>query len=168
MRRAKRPADRVIEHLQETLRYDPETGEFWRRAGSVHTLGYVCLGGHLKNGGEREAYQVKAHRVAYFLMTGEWPPDDVCIDHINGDRRDNRWVNLRPCSFKENGWNRRGCGEIKVRGVTKTRGKTPRFKAQIGTHPNVVVLGYFDTVEQASAAYQEAAKKLYGEFAPIG
>lgn len=107
--------------LRQLLRYDPETGKlFWRmRDASMfaneirarqwntrcagkealttrHAAGYKC--GPVMN----KLYL--AHRVAIALVNGEWPEGEV--DHINGDRTDNRWCNLRAVSHQENAKNR--------------------------------------------------------------
>lgn len=46
-------------------------------------------------------------RIIWYLHTGE-DPGDFCIDHINGDRNDNRFQNLRLATHQQNNWNRRG------------------------------------------------------------
>jgi len=90
--------------LREVLYYDEETGIFmWKIntgkkrlagkiAGSKMVRGYwmICV----------DYVQYAAHRVAWFYVTGRWPPHQ--IDHINGVRTDNRFVNLRLATFKQN------------------------------------------------------------------
>lgn len=92
--------------LKQTFRYDPATGELsWReracntvradrKAGSAHSSGYltVCVG--------YVSYLV--HRVIWKLVTGE---DPEFIDHIDGDKRNNRWSNLRCVSKSQNARN---------------------------------------------------------------
>lgn len=103
-------------YLKTILHYDPDTGCFtwlprpsgsfkryrqfltWnlrfsgKEAGSVDALGYVRLGIN----GRRH----KAHRLAFVYMAGAFP--DTEIDHINGDKRDNRFANLRAVSRSVN------------------------------------------------------------------
>lgn len=93
-----------IEDLEAILSYDPESGEFtWAsdrsnkvrigsRAGSINSHGYRQIRVIKKN--------YKEHRLAWAFMTGSWP--DRHIDHINGSRDDNRWVNLRLAFRYEN------------------------------------------------------------------
>jgi hypothetical protein len=76
------------------VEYDPDTGWFTRngeRAGSLYSNGYR----HIYIGGKR----YKEHRLAFLFMTGEMPEQ---VDHINRNRSDNRWHNLRPVTSRQN------------------------------------------------------------------
>jgi len=90
--------------LCEVLHYDPETGIFtWRvsrgrakagnPAGRVNqSTGYIEIG--------LDDALIGAHILAWFYMHGEWPPS--LIDHENRIRSDNRFLNLRPCTYSQN------------------------------------------------------------------
>lgn len=84
--------------------YNPITGEFCRvTAHRESDLGLVRgTGQHGYPLIRYNGKQYKAHRLAWFLMTGSWP---VAIDHINGDRADNRWDNLRIADRRVNARN---------------------------------------------------------------
>ncbi|AAP58670.1 3R [Xanthomonas phage Xp10] len=100
--------DLTFEDVDKLLAYEPETGLLrWKVAkairikvgdvaGCVNGDGYprVCLHGR----------QYQAHRLAWLLHTGSWPSKH--LDHISGQRDDNRIVNLRECSHAENHQNR--------------------------------------------------------------
>ena len=95
--------------LKELLHYDPETGLLTnvterggKKAGA--TAGALRPNGYVQVCVDYSMY--RAHRLAWLYMTGEFPPDDV--DHINGVRNDNRWVNLRAATRGENMQNQRG------------------------------------------------------------
>lgn len=85
----------IPESIREVLRYDPETGEFWRKCKQT-----PHQGGYLSIGYKRRTFF--AHRLAYFLMTGRQPN---VIDHINRCKHDNRWENLRNVTLGQNAAN---------------------------------------------------------------
>lgn len=93
--------DVLLEDVLSHISYDPDTGEFTRlkngkRADTHMTIGYKRV--RAKIGDNK--YEFYAHRLAWFMTTGTWPKDE--IDHINGKRDDNRLINLRPVTRKEN------------------------------------------------------------------
>jgi len=105
-----------------------------------------------------------AHRLIFAWMTGRWPKRH--IDHINRNRSDNRWSNLRECTPHDNQGNRavRKDSSSGLKGVKKNRnGRT--FSARIVVNYKEVYLGNFRTKEAAHAAYMEAAEYHFGEFA---
>ncbi len=162
------PSSEVLEFIRQNFRYNPDTGEVLRVCGYVNKQGYRRLELSLGSGEDRVSTSMPAHRVAWFLMTGEWPDSELQVDHINRDRADNRWDNLRLCTPSQNATNRKAWGEVKSKGVQMhRRGNYVRFKATIGTWPDVKLLGLFRTEEEAAAAYVKAALEKYGEFAPV-
>lgn len=146
----------TADQLRAQYAYDPETGVFTSRktgrtTGSVNDRGYVRI-----RIGRRLC---KAHRMAWLYMTGEWPPEQ--IDHINGDRADNRWANLRAVDGYTNMQNQRRAqrhNKVGLLGVQKTR--NGKFKARINVRWRRFELGTFETAEEAHAAYM-AAKRIY-------
>ncbi len=89
----------------------------------------------------------------------------IKIDHVNGNGLDNRKHNLRICSVQQNGANRAANrnNSLGIKGVHRT--KYGKFRAIIKVNWRQVHLGNFSTKEEAHAAYVEAAKKYFGEFA---
>lgn len=81
--------------------------------------------------------------------------DGYVVDHINGDRLDNRRKNLRHITRSLNAFNRKG-----VKGIYKI-GK--KWKAQICCNGNVIKLGYFNNKQNAIKARRHAEIKYFGE-----
>lgn len=149
--------------------YEPLTGIFRsaRDSGTKCKIGYeigsLCDGyWTLKFEGKR----YKAHRVAWALMTGQWPSEQ--IDHINGVRNDNHWSNLRLATQSQNGANSKlrkdnACG---FKGVC-FREDLGAYRAYIDMHGKRHHLGNFKTAEEASAARSAKAAEVHGEFARL-
>lgn len=162
-RRAIVTAELTHAELLARLRYCPKTGAFtWARrvanclrggeqAGCIDSYGYRLI--------SIRGVPFKAHKLAWFYMTGEWPREQ--IDHINGEKDDNRWTNLREAPGSINHENRRAAkrgSKTGYLGVTFERGK---YRAAIATNRREVKLGTFKTAEEASAAYLDAKRVMH-------
>jgi hypothetical protein len=177
-----------IEELRRLVAYNPQTGALtWLprepkhfRAGredkegrhspahrakvwNSHYAGTPALAAIERAGyghGDIFAKRYKAHRVAWALYYGEWPEGE--IDHINGIRSDNRLINLRVVSHKDNMRNQRlsKANKSGVIGVcwASHRGK---WSAQIKVNRKKLHLGLFGTIKEAAAA-RKAAERKYG------
>lgn len=158
-----------IERLKELLEYNRDTGE-WRWLKTLRPQSPAgCIAG--SKGKEytllrvdRRAYM--AHKLAWLYCYGDWPAKQ--IDHINGDRYDNRIVNLRLATPSENGRNRgpQRNNTSGVKGVT-WHARDKRWQAQIWVNGKRIQLGYFIDIKDAAAAYAKAALELHGEFARL-
>jgi hypothetical protein len=157
-----------LDVLKATFRYEPETGLFWwleagqgRRlsvpAGNLRRNGYYCLKVNY------EKYM--AHRVAWYMGTGI-DPDKRQIDHINGIRSDNRLSNLRLATPASNCWNAGPSSRSTsgVKGVSWLK-KERKWVARISCRRQRITIGYYNSIEDAHAAYTRAAQELHGEFA---
>jgi hypothetical protein len=158
------------ERLKELISYDPLTGVFlWlvdrggKRAGDVagcRKRTYIAI--------SVDDRIYRAHLLAWFYMTGEWP--DPFVDHRDLDKHNNVWTNLRLATKSQNMAN---VGLIKsnksgLKGVSRYRAGEPYGKpwqAQIQKDGRTIYLGHFATREEGHAAYVAAAEKFYGEFA---
>lgn len=105
------------------------------------------------------------HREIFRMKYGVEPK---YIDHINGDKLDNRIENLRECSCSQNVANsfKRNNNNSGYKGVYFEK-ESGKYKAQIHYHGKVINLGRFLVKEEAAMAYDEAAKIVYGEFANV-
>ena len=99
-------------------------------------------------------------------MTGQWPERE--IDHINLDRHDNRFSNLRLASRKENARNLKvfRSNTSGYKGVCFVK-YTGKWQVQIKTDEGRKYLGQFATAEQAAAVYAAAAESYHGDFARV-
>lgn len=105
--------------------------------------------------------QWKEHRLAFLYMTGTWPKGE--IDHINHDRSDNRWSNLRDVDPTTNKQNQK---QEKVKGTSSYKGVywcsyKGKWRAQIKANKKCMSLGFFDNPESARTAYLNAKRVLH-------
>lgn len=174
--------------LMECFTYSPETGElFWkhrprshfatnkgwhyfdvtfagRRAGAQHSRNGRPIEVSIQLHYSGKQVSLRAHNVIYAVM-GIHIPDDLEVDHRDGDPFNNRWSNLRLSTPAQNGANRRKNVNKKSglpKGVSKC-GK--RFRAAIRSNGKYIHIGRYTTPEAAHAAYCSKALELFGEFA---
>lgn len=165
------PVARIdIGTLRELLRFDPETGVlYWlqtrgkARKGGV--AGRADHKGYLKLQIRKGTYA--AHRIVWALHYGEWP--SRTIDHINGQRADNRISNLRLATVTENNRNtkKRADNTSGYKGVSLNR-KSGKFQAEIHVDGKTIYLGMYDTAEEAHRVYALKATEHFGEFGNVG
>jgi len=107
----------------------------------------------------------KASRLAYLMMTGDWPPAGMMMDHIDGDRANDKWSNLRLATPQQNARNRRPCKRNKSGKVGVCVGIDPdKWTAHITVNDKTTVLGSFECIDDAIAARCKAEKHLFGAF----
>lgn len=162
----------TAELLRTLIHYDQSTGEFTRiahvfsktgrRSGQSklgpmmrkpNVVGYIVFSVNRTS--------VLAHRLAWLYMTGEWPPG--VIDHINGERADNRWENLRLSDATLNQQNQRKAkvgSIVDLLGVTVDK-ESGKYIAQITHNYRHIHLGRFDTAVEAYAAYLGAKRVIH-------
>src|SRR5674476_365717 len=98
----------TYEEVASMLAYDPTTGTITRLysaggmpAGGV--CGTVAFNGYITLSIKASMYY--AHRVAWLLMTKQWPSSSAIMDHIDRDRSNNKWNNLRVVTYSQNACN---------------------------------------------------------------
>jgi hypothetical protein len=165
-----------VETLRKLLDYDPASGILTWKPRSLEMFPNIKSGKrwntkHAKKEaftgvlgtGYRSGYvfnePYKAHRIIWAIYYGEDPISQ--IDHINGDRADNRIENLRIASAAENSKNRarRNDNKSGVTGVTWDKG-TNKWRACIRVNHKTQYLGVFPDIEAAVAARKAAELKL--------
>lgn len=154
------------EFLRANLSYDPETGIFtWLSSRSNVRAG--AKAGRVNQWGHRTIRLLGkyylAHRLAWFLIYGKWPIED--IDHINMVPDDNRISNLREATKSQNHYNRkvRADSRTGVKGVCLIP-KTGRYEVRIRAEGKKIRIGNFKTLEEAQAAYAAASQRHHGEY----
>ena len=153
------------ERLRELVSYDAETGRFFRKsrrkgvtlgaeAGCIGSDGYVVF--------NVDNTRYLAHRLAWLYVTGSWPEGQ--IDHINGNRSDNRFVNLRDVPQSINMQNLRAAQRSKkscnLLGVYFNK-KDKFWYSQIKINGKNKSLGCFNDAAKAQAAYVDAKRRLH-------
>lgn len=148
----------MLDVLTMTFRCDEKTGVVFKRFKSVpdQIVGVKNAStGYLEVRHQGRKYQL--HRIIWLLTHGDWPRG--CIDHINGDRTDNRPANLRDVTRQENSMNqalnsRNTSGVVGVR----WRERYGKWEAQIKVSGRHQYLGRFASFEAAVAARKEAER----------
>jgi hypothetical protein len=156
----------TCERLKELFVYDQDAGTFRR---TVDAGGYKA--GAIAGGSTGKGYhyigidgaQWLTHQLAWLYVYGEWP--SMQIDHINGNRADNRIANLREATDSQ----QRANSATHKNNTSGSRGvsfyaKHNRYKAKIAYNGTTHYLGWFKTREEAEDAYRRAATRLFGEF----
>lgn len=94
------------------------------------------------------------------------PKGKLEVDHIDGNGLDNRRKNIRLCTHQQNEFNQQLSKRNKsgYKGVYFSKDHR-KWRAQITVNNCVKFLGFFITPEEASYAYNKAAKQQFGEFA---
>lgn len=161
--------------IMEWLHYDPITGLFtWMKepaimprdrlqiAGGIRENGYVYIG--INGYG-----QLAAHRLAWVYVHGSIP-EGMEVDHIDVDPSNNALANLRLATSSQQKMNKR----VQSNNRSGLKGayyhacrKGKKWRSQIKTDQGLKFLGYFDTAEEAHAAYSAAATIYFKEFARV-
>jgi len=157
-------SDLTQEYLKSILSYDPDTGVFTNlvnrrpKAKAGEEAGCVTSNGYriIKIAGVINC----AHRLVFLYMDGEFPPEQV--DHINGNRSDNRRLNLRKVSNRENQRNK-SAHPRNTSGFTGVflHKSASKWVAAIKVDYKTIHLGFFTEKSDAIAARQ-AANIKYG------
>lgn len=147
--------------------FNYSNGKLYWKIKSSYRLNIGDEAGYLKSSGYVAiAYAGKvyrAHRLIYLMFNGVIPKT---LDHINGNRSDNRIENLREATDSQNQHNR------KVNSKNPTKCKNVRWIARIkrywvalNVNKQCISLGYFKDLELADLVAQEARNKYHGQFA---
>lgn len=160
----KNPTNQVLDQslVKKFFNYDPVTGVLTRRLPTSSNYvgdvaGYLTGYGYLAVGFGRKTYLV--HRLIWLYMTGHLPDQ---VDHINHNRLDNRWCNLREVNNTDNQKNTSTSSNstTKVNGVSFMKTKN-KYRAYIMVNRKHIHLGLFEDINDAIKA-RKAADVQYG------
>ena len=145
------------EKLKTLFNYDPFTGWFIKNGVPI---GSITKNGYLTVRIDYKSYYL--HRLAFLWMTGKFPVNDV--DHINTNRLDNSWSNLREATRSQNLMNRSSNVE-KILPKNVYRYNTNRYRVQIKINGENKHFGYYDTIEEAVKVATEKRILYFEEYA---
>lgn len=184
---SRRPVKNLtVDDVRRFLHYDPKTGRLWwklrsydtfygdrsvqigrgkvwnqrfagKRAFTAQSLGYFV--------GSVTGCKVYAHRVAWIHYYGELPSEGLLIDHINGDKTDNRISNLRLVTRQQNIYNKPARGGASQHKGVQWLKRSGKWQAVMRFEGKTRHLGLFDSEEEAAARYIREAEVLQGVYA---
>lgn len=138
------------------LRHARNAGRFGRIkagaiAGTEHPRGYIAV--------KFDGRPVLAHRLVWLMIHGAWPIGE--IDHIDGNKRNNRPSNLRDVSHAVNQQNRRNPQKNNATGMLGVIKQGKRYWSSVRFNGKTHFVGAFDTPEEAHRAYIERKRLLH-------
>jgi hypothetical protein len=159
-------SDLSLSLVLEMLEYQPETGALLQRkarpkvkvgslAGVVTPYGYRYI--------QLQGRKYAAHRLIWYIEHGSFPPHD--IDHIDGNKLNNKITNLREATRKQNCENKgaQKNNKLGIRGVSYNQ-RLRKYVAQIQHNGINQYIGLYTDPQEASKAYEEVAKSLFTHY----
>lgn len=178
-----KPKDIDFEIASRTFEYCPDSGEFtwlprirdefvsdqsFNRWNSIFSGKPAFTNINAKGYAQAKVWgnRYLAHRVAWVLHYGR--PPEFWIDHINGNRCDNRICNLRDVNPTQNGYNRskNRNNTSGVKGVSYDK-RHSKWKVRITMDGKCVNLGQFDLFDDAVSCYYQNYKLFHGEYGRV-
>ena len=155
--------------LGDLFEYNVDSGVFLRRIRTGQNVQSGAVAGSMDGKGYWQisvcGRVFRAHRLVWLYVYGRWP--DAQIDHINGDKADNRLTNLREVTNAQNMQNRLVLQKNNTSGFAGVSFYKPtgKWKSQIKVNGGVIFLGYFDTPEKAHEVYLNAKSDFHPSWA---
>ena len=128
----------------------------WKKSPSNRVPAGKIVGSLTKEGYYRTSHQL-VHRLVWLMNYGNLPIND--LDHINGDRKDNRIENLRETTRGLNTQNRKT-----AKGYSYFKNRDKPWNARLKVNYKQINLGYYETEKQAHEAYLSAKRKYHPFF----
>ena len=150
--------------IRDLFEYDADNGVFIRFVGIPGASAGIVKGCIRPDGYDQISVNRKrelTHRLVWLWVHGYLPEQ---IDHIDGNRLNNRVSNLREATTSQNHGNI-GISSTNTSGYKGVRLRGKRWSAAIKKNGKFRYIGTFDTPEEAYSAYCTVAKEVFGEFA---
>jgi hypothetical protein len=147
-------------YLKSLLEYNPDSGVFtWIAHHGRNNIGDKATrlnNGYIRIGIESVGYS--AHRLAFIYMTGEEPE---MVDHINGLRNDNRWINLRSSNSSENTFNSTySHSSTGIRGISQNK-QSNKFEVRIKPKTGKIIYRAFSDLDEAICFNNKIREQLF-------
>ena len=155
-----KPREREIDHLVEQhYRYDPNTGKLYHKVKNSIRVNTGDEVGWINHNNYRYAtlkyVKLAVHRIIWRIYYGSWP--NYQLDHINGNKLDNRICNLREVTPRENCQNKKIHRSGKIVGSKKAKNK---FISTLKVNNKQFHLGYFESEIEAHQHYLKACEVI--------
>jgi hypothetical protein len=160
--------EETINWIKNNLHYNPDDGTITNvktgnNVGHTNRYGYTIINFRLN----KKKYNVSAHRCAWILFFGEDTKKD--LDHISGDKSDNRICNLREATRSQNEMNNAKINSpcsSQFKGVSFFK-RDNKWNSSITLNGRKFYLGRFKSEIDAARAYDVKAIELFGEYARL-
>jgi hypothetical protein len=156
----------TLKYINEYLTYDSLSGNLYQRK-KRPKIQVGALAGGLTGKGYRyiqlNGKKYPAHHIVWLLETGELPKKQ--IDHIDGDKLNNNFLNLREVTNKQNTENRGKQKNNKTgyKGVSFNN-RLQKYVSQIQHNNQPIYIGVYATAYEAHLAYEKKAKELFTHY----
>ncbi len=162
----------TVEKAKSLFRYDESTGLLSWRYRKGKKVPRNLAAGYIDSEGYRvvraDGVNYRAHRIVWLMSFGRWPTH--MLDHVNGDRADNRLSNLREATNSQNQMNKkrqaRGASGYKGVAIIRRRGRI-QYRPGVTLNGKHRVFGYYDDPREAYEVYCREAVRAFGPFAKL-
>jgi hypothetical protein len=161
-----------VPDVRALFSYCETTGNLYWKVKPLHkTISVGDVAGSLRTDGYREVGIARrrylAHRLVWLWFYGTWPDVGLVLDHINGNRLDNRIDNLRAVTRRQNQHNAKRHRAGRKVGAIPVKGRGKPWRSKIYVNGKVICLGSFDTEEEAHNAYASALCQVKESGVPL-
>jgi hypothetical protein len=161
------------EDIAGTFKYDPLTGELWRRLpdGRMRQLRGAWerpnRGSDLATSVSFRGYRIRSTHIMFMLHERQWPKERYHMDHRDGDCFNNRWSNLREANHSQSMANREPPGRWSSEDNDLERGVYSHYigyQVRISVNGKERCFGTFVTKEEANSVARKARAELHGDY----